>query len=66
MSASRDRRARKIRAGGILATIPDGAIVRTTFEMNGERWAELTDGRIARVQKPRIEWRIVDGRVVRS
>ncbi len=64
MSASRERRARKIRSGGVLDAVPEGAVINTVFEMNGERWVELTDGRIAKAPKARIAWAIRDGKVV--
>ena len=57
---------RKSRNGGVLETVPDGAVVRpgSLKIVDGKRYVSLTDGRIAR--SPIEVVRITGGKVIRT
>lgn len=64
MSASLERRTRKSRAGGVLESIPAGAVVASRFTLDGQLMAELTDGRLVKLPAPTSPWGIRNGKVV--
>jgi len=68
MSARKEKIMRRVRRGGVLEYIPEGQMMKTgtPAEINGVKYVELEDGRIAKFPIAVNSWTIKGGKVVQK